>query len=130
MAAVLVAPATMRALTAVVGLVVAGGFGTAVVAAGWHRPSDAIGAFLVCLVWSSVVAAVLVGPAPKRVRPAALGRATTRTGRVVLAATAVAGGVVLAGAASAVAYRHRHAGYLDLHHYYLRRGSPSPSWAS
>ena len=49
LAALLVVPARLRIVTALGAGAVGAAFGIAVVAAGWHRPSDAVGAYLVCL---------------------------------------------------------------------------------
>jgi hypothetical protein len=48
-AAMLVVPARLRIPTALAAGAIGSAFGIAVVAAGWHRPSDAIGAYFVCL---------------------------------------------------------------------------------
>jgi membrane-associated phospholipid phosphatase len=57
---VLVVAHHWRWLASVIAAVVAVIFGTGVLTTGWHRPSDAIGAFLVCLAWFSATTAVLV----------------------------------------------------------------------
>jgi membrane-associated phospholipid phosphatase len=57
---VLVVAHHWRWLASIVAAVVATAFGTGVLTTGWHRPSDALGAFLVCLAWFSAVCAVLV----------------------------------------------------------------------
>lgn len=49
LAALLVVPARLRIPTALGAGAVGAAFGVAVVAAGWHRPSDAVGAYFVCL---------------------------------------------------------------------------------
>jgi hypothetical protein len=49
-----------RWLASIGAAIVAVAFGTGVLTTGWHRPSDALGAFLVALAWFSAVAAVLV----------------------------------------------------------------------
>lgn len=48
LAVVMVAPHRWRWLAALLAMSLALAFGTGVVATGWHRPSDVIGAFLVC----------------------------------------------------------------------------------
>src|SRR5690606_23894660 len=48
LAMVMVAPHRWRWLAALVAVAFALAFGTGVVATGWHRPSDAIGAFMLC----------------------------------------------------------------------------------
>lgn len=49
-----------RWLASIVAAFVATLFGTSVLTSGWHRPSDALGAYLVALAWFSVVMAILV----------------------------------------------------------------------
>lgn len=48
---VMVAPSALRRVAAVAGAVLAAVFGIAVMASGWHRPSDVIGAYAVALAW-------------------------------------------------------------------------------
>lgn len=55
----LVFPSRFRTAAAVVGAAYAIGVGAAVVAAGWHRPSDAVAAWFVVGAWTAVVLAVL-----------------------------------------------------------------------
>jgi hypothetical protein len=59
MSALLVVPARLRMITALGAGAVGAAFGVAVVAAGWHRPSDAVGAYLVCLAASAGAAALI-----------------------------------------------------------------------
>lgn len=49
-----------RWLASIGAAIIAAAFGTGVLTTGWHRPSDALGAFLVCLAWFSAVSAVLI----------------------------------------------------------------------
>jgi hypothetical protein len=58
-AALLVVPARLRIPTALAAGGIGAAFGVAVIAAGWHRPSDAIGAYLVCLAVGAVAAVVI-----------------------------------------------------------------------
>lgn len=58
-AALLVVPARLRPITALGTGLIGGAFGVAVVAAGWHRPSDAVGAYLVCVCTGALAAAVI-----------------------------------------------------------------------
>lgn len=51
---VLVVPPRWRTATALCGVVYACLIGTGVVTAGWHRPSDVIGGFLVVVVWTGL----------------------------------------------------------------------------
>ncbi len=58
---VLVASAKTRLVAAVLGGGYAAAIGVGVVLLDWHRPSDVVGAFLVCCVWFGVAAAVARG---------------------------------------------------------------------
>ena len=60
MALVLVAPPALRWAAAAVGSAYAIGVGVAVVLLDWHRPSDVLGAYLVTVIWTALVAAVLL----------------------------------------------------------------------
>jgi membrane-associated phospholipid phosphatase len=75
MALVLVAPPALRWLAAAAGSAYAIGVGVAVVLLDWHRPSDVLGAYLVTVTWTALVAAVLVAA------PEAGGLAETRRRR-------------------------------------------------
>ena len=68
-AAMLVVPARLRVGTALASGAIGAAFGVAVVAAGWHRPSDAIGSYLVCLSAASAAAALAYRYLPDRGRP-------------------------------------------------------------
>jgi hypothetical protein len=57
---VIVAPYRWRWLAMFVAAVVAIGFGVGVLATGWHRPSDTVGAYLVCTTWFSAATALLL----------------------------------------------------------------------
>lgn len=59
-ALVLVVPARLRATTAIGGLLYACAVGTGAVTAGWHRPSDVMGGFLVAVGTGAAAAAALV----------------------------------------------------------------------
>ena len=59
-ALVLVVPARLRTAAALFGLIYACMVGTGTVTAGWHRPSDVMGGFLVVMVWGAGATAVLV----------------------------------------------------------------------
>lgn len=68
-ALVLVVPHRLRALAATLGGLYAGGIAAMTLAAGWHRPSDAVSAFAVVGIWTFGVAALLVawrGPGAPR----------------------------------------------------------------
>lgn len=64
-AAMLVVPARLRILAAIGAGAVGAAFGIAVVAAGWHRPADPAGSFLVSLAVGAV-AAMLISAYPDR----------------------------------------------------------------
>jgi membrane-associated phospholipid phosphatase len=100
LALLLVVPGRWRGPTAVAGAVYAAAVGAATVTAGWHRPSDVIGAFLVTVGWAAAVGAVLVaewGPGSVAGRLHAL-----RADRLVVPLLAV-GAVLLAVVGFAVA---------------------------
>ena len=59
-ALVLVVPVRLRPLGATVGGLYAGGIAAMTLAAGWHRPSDAVSAFAVVGIWTFGVSAILV----------------------------------------------------------------------
>ncbi len=59
-ALVLVAPVRLRPLAAILGALYACGIAAGTLAAGWHRPSDAVAAFAVVGIWTFGVSAVLV----------------------------------------------------------------------
>ena len=59
-ALVLVVPAALRPVVAVAGVAYASVTGLATLSAGWHRPSDAVAAFLVVGAWAAGVGALLV----------------------------------------------------------------------
>jgi membrane-associated phospholipid phosphatase len=96
---VIVLPARWRALAAVLGAVYAAAVGAATVTAGWHRPSDAIGAFLVTVAWAAVVCAALAAWAPA---PPPEAQASRRSVRVAVGLLALAT-VLLAGLGVAAA---------------------------
>ena len=97
MALVLVAPPALRWAAAAVGSAYAIGVGVAVVLLDWHRPSDVLGAYLVTVIWTALVAAALLsapdagGLAENRPRRPAVARAA---GVLIVALGAVFGIVV------------------------------------
>lgn len=100
LALLLVVPGRWRGPTAVAGALYAAAVGAATVTAGWHRPSDVVGAFLVTVGWTAVVAAVLVaewGPGSAAGRRHAL-----RSDRLTVLLLAV-GAILLAVVGFAVA---------------------------
>src|SRR4051794_13935025 len=59
LSAVLIAPERLRAAVAVVAALFAGGVGILVVTADWHRPSDSLGSYALCLAVAAGVVALL-----------------------------------------------------------------------
>jgi len=59
LAAVLAAPSGLRFLMALAGAVYATAVGVALVALGWHYPSDVAGGFLISAAWTALVASLL-----------------------------------------------------------------------
>lgn len=85
MAAAIVASRRTRGTVALVGSIYAAIVGVSTLSAGWHRPSDAVGAFLVVTAWAAAVLAI--GP---RRRPTEDERTTPVAAPVLLV-----GGVVM-----------------------------------
>jgi membrane-associated phospholipid phosphatase len=72
-ALVLVVPARARLAAAFGGLAYATLVGAGTVTAGWHRPSDVLGAYFVVMVWAGVAVALLISTeGAMRTRPARL----------------------------------------------------------
>jgi membrane-associated phospholipid phosphatase len=59
LSAVLVAPARLRPLVAIVGAAFALAVGAALLIHGWHMPSDVLGGYLLALLWMSLAVAAL-----------------------------------------------------------------------
>jgi membrane-associated phospholipid phosphatase len=97
---VIVLPPRWRALAAVLGVGYAAAVGVATVTAGWHRPSDVVGGFLVSVAWAAVVCATLEARSPAAPAPEA--RAARRSVRVAVGLLALAT-VLLAGLGLAAA---------------------------
>ncbi|WP_217915682.1 phosphatase PAP2 family protein [Miltoncostaea marina] len=94
-ALVLVSPPFLRASSALVGWAYAIAVGFAVVALGWHRPSEVLGAYGVAVAWAALVAAALA--LAGRAGVAAGGDARrARAGGRLAAALGLAFGVVVA----------------------------------
>ncbi|TNM68038.1 phosphatase PAP2 family protein [Streptomyces sp. NP160] len=91
-AALLVAPVRLRPLVAVLGAAYTSAIGVGTLAAGWHRPSDAVAAMLVVLAWGALLAPLAGG------RPTAGAGSAGRAAAVVVLVT---GAVVGLGAAAA-----------------------------
>jgi membrane-associated phospholipid phosphatase len=121
LAAVLVTPRRARGLVAVVGAVYAIGIGEAVLVSGWHRPSDAIGSYLLVMVWATLTAAWLTGTHARLVRSKGSSTAATPFVSPVLAALGAAALAVsfLGMATVAVALRADRLDALDLNTAYL-----------
>lgn len=98
-ALVLVLPAQVRGLAALVGAGYAALAGVATLSAGWHRPSDAVAAMLVVGVWAAI-AGLLLATANHRDRARA---APATPHRVALVTLFVAGSALLTVAAAAMA---------------------------
>ena len=107
MALVLVAPPALRWVAAAAGSAYAIGVGVAVVLLDWHRPSDVLGAYLITVAWTALVAAALMAA------PEAGGLAATRRPSPQGARRAGALGVGL-GAAFAIIVGLQTARRLDL----------------
>jgi membrane-associated phospholipid phosphatase len=69
LAAVLAAPRGLRLLTAAAGAVYATAVGVALIALGWHYPSDVAGGYLVSGAWTGLAAAGLAVLEARRARP-------------------------------------------------------------
>ena len=89
LAALLVAPRRLRSLVALGGAAYVSVVGISTLTAGWHRLADALGAILVALAWTGVVAAVVAGAR------GSMPRHTWRAG-----SGGIATGVLLVGALS------------------------------
>ncbi|WP_217920998.1 phosphatase PAP2 family protein [Miltoncostaea oceani] len=98
LALVLVAPPALRWPAALVGGAYAAGVGVAVLVLGWHRPSEVVGAYLVAVAWTALVAAVVVAARGPRELAASPGR-RARAGAAAAVLLAVAF-VVVAGVAA------------------------------
>jgi membrane-associated phospholipid phosphatase len=68
LAAVLASPAGLRLVTALAGALYATAVGVALVALGWHYPSDVAGGYLVSGAWTALVAAALAAFGAQRAR--------------------------------------------------------------
>jgi len=81
LAALLVAPRRLRSLVALAGAAYVSVVGISTLTAGWHRLADALGAILVALAWTSLVAAIVAatrGTMPRRSWRAGAGRSGMR----------------------------------------------------
>jgi membrane-associated phospholipid phosphatase len=90
---VTVTPRRRRWIAAIVASVVSAAFGTAVLASGWHRPSDTLGAYAVALAWfAGAIAVVTI----RRARRANRDEHDDLEGRLTPRTLLLAGAVVLA----------------------------------
>lgn len=94
LAIVMVSTSRTRRVATVVAAVAATAFGTAVLASGWHRPSDSVGAYGVALAWFCLGNAVLVATDPNRLQAPGAASANDRPPSKRLLA-AVAGVITL-----------------------------------
>lgn len=102
MALVLVAPPALRVAATLLGGAYAIGVGVAVIALDWHRPSDVVGAYLVTVAWTALVAAALAaapGAGELRLR-ARRPRGVARVGGAAAAALALVFLAVVGAAAA------------------------------
>jgi membrane-associated phospholipid phosphatase len=96
LAGVLVAPAGLRSLVALVGSGGATLIGAGTVVGRWHRPGDVVAGVAVCLLWAAVALGVLAllrrhGPAPGRA--SALPHLTSLAGAALVGLVIVSAGV-------------------------------------
>lgn len=101
LAAVVAAPRGLRLLAALAGALYATAVGVALVALGWHYPSDVAGGFLVSGAWTALVAAVLAVLEARRAGP----RGVTRVNRAAAAALMVLVAVISSAAVAVAASR-------------------------
>jgi membrane-associated phospholipid phosphatase len=109
-ALLIVVPSRWRGLVAVAGTAYAVVVGAATVTAGWHRPSDVIGGFLVTVAWASGICALLV--AERGAGSRAGRREARRSGRLAVPLLVVGAvmlavvGFAFAGTIAAIEDRH------------------------
>lgn len=98
LAAIIVAPPALRGLVALLAAIGAAGFGIFVVTAGWHLPSDALGAYAITLGVAAAVMAATYGFFPDamaREREAARERGSTAAIATRIEAAALFGAIAL-----------------------------------
>ena len=106
LATLLVLPARVRVLTTLAAGAVGSAFGVAVVAAGWHRPSDVVGAYFVALAAAALAAAVANAFPDREAAEAEAERAPAlRLGRAELVLAALALAVIALFGLAALAIR-------------------------
>lgn len=96
-AAALVVPVGMRAVLALLGAGIGFAVGAATVLAGWHRPSDVIGAWFVVGMWAALATAIVVSIGGTRA-PGPRGRAVVALERSMWVAGGIAAAVALVAA--------------------------------
>jgi len=107
LAAVLVSPPGLRLLVALIGAGYALLVGIALLALGWHYPSDVAGGYLVASIWASLalllVSALPARPSSRRSRPGGLARGAARAMiAIVMLGMLVAGASVVLDRRAAV----------------------------
>jgi membrane-associated phospholipid phosphatase len=100
---VLVLPGRWRAPGALVGAAYAAAVGVATVTAGWHRPSDVVGGFLLTVAWAAAITAALAARAPATGAEARAERGAARRGTHVAVALLAVAAVLLGALGLAVA---------------------------
>jgi PAP2 superfamily protein len=110
LSAVLVAPERLRGAVAIGAALFAGGVGILVVTADWHRPSDPLGSYALCLAIAAAIVAVLDRWGPRELAEATVeGRAppdATALARRLELAAIVAGALLFVGAVLLAALRY------------------------
>src|SRR3954447_5403286 len=107
LSAVIVAPRTWRPLIAAGGALFALAVGFALVALGWHYPSDVVGGYLVATTWALVTLAALRLADAKWPQPGTL-RSKARTTAPALRSALVPAAAVVAAAAAGVGRARAH----------------------
>ncbi|HYV15417.1 MAG TPA: phosphatase PAP2 family protein [Conexibacter sp.] len=109
-AALLVVPSRLRGIVALGAIAYGAAVGIAVVAAGWHRPSDVAGAYLVVVGWGALVAFATARRFPRAFAAEAPSeRPLLQSSHLAIVGVALAAGYV----AALVAVLARHGGAID-----------------
>jgi membrane-associated phospholipid phosphatase len=109
LALVIAAPPALRGLAAVAGALYASGVGIAVVALGWHYPSDVLGGFAVCAAWAAVAAIGAWAFSGKRRAPVPREMSGLTTAMIAIVSVAAAAATV------AIVRRDRLIVFADVH---------------
>ncbi len=99
LAAVLVAPRSIRTPVAILAALAMAAVGTSTIVAGWHRLADVVGAILIVLAWTAISTAALAlvqGWMPRRTWRRGLGGAATGSAAFLGTAAVLAGALGLA----------------------------------